>query len=43
MVLPQRPSGTEGWSAEQLAEIVKLGDMIGVSVPEVDAARRADG
>jgi nitrile hydratase len=33
MVLPQRPAGTEGWSEERLASIVREGDMIGVSVP----------
>ncbi len=33
MVLPQRPEGTDGWSEEQLAKIVTLGDMIGVSLP----------
>jgi nitrile hydratase len=33
MVLPRRPSGTEGWSAERLAGIVHEGDMIGVTLP----------
>jgi len=33
MVLPMRPAGTEGWTAEQLAAIVREGDMIGVTVP----------
>jgi Nitrile hydratase, alpha chain len=33
MVLPMRPAGTDGWSAEQLAAIVREGDMIGVTVP----------
>ena len=33
MVLPMRPAGTEGWSEEQLAAIVREGDMIGVTVP----------
>lgn len=33
MVLPMRPAGTEGWSAERLAGIVRAGDMIGVTVP----------
>ena len=33
MVLPMRPKGTEGWSAEQLATIVREGDMVGVTVP----------
>jgi nitrile hydratase len=35
MVLPKRPAGTEGWSVEQLASIVREGDMVGVTVPSV--------
>jgi nitrile hydratase len=33
MVLPMRPAGTDGWSEERLASIVREGDMIGVTVP----------
>ncbi len=33
MVLPRRPEGTDGWSVEQLTEIVREGDMVGVTVP----------
>lgn len=33
MVLPQRPSGTEGWDADRLAALLREGDMIGVTVP----------
>ena len=33
MVLPQRPAGTEGWSADRLAGLLREGDMIGVTVP----------
>jgi hypothetical protein len=33
MVLPVRPVGTEDWSEEKLATIVREGDMIGVTVP----------
>jgi nitrile hydratase len=33
MVLPRRPEGTDGWSVEKLAAIVREGDMIGVTVP----------
>jgi len=33
MVLPMRPAGTDGWSEEKLAGIVREGDMIGVTVP----------
>ncbi|MFT4572261.1 MAG: nitrile hydratase [Hyphomicrobiaceae bacterium] len=31
-VLPLRPAGTQGWSEEQLREIVTLDSMIGVAV-----------
>jgi len=34
MVLPMRPAGTEGWSEQLLAGIVREGDMIGVTVPQ---------
>lgn len=34
MVLPLRPAGTEGWSEQQLAAIVREGDMIGVTFPK---------
>ncbi len=34
MVLPLRPAGTEGWSEERLASIVREGDMIGVTIPK---------
>jgi thiocyanate hydrolase gamma subunit len=40
MVLPLRPAGTEGWTEEQLAEIVTRDCMIGVALPRAD--RRAD-
>ena len=35
MVLPLRPAGTEAWSAEQLAGLIREGDMIGVTVPQL--------
>lgn len=35
LVLPQKPAGTEGWSEEQLAEIVTRNSMIGTGVPVV--------
>ena len=35
MVLPQRPAGTEGWTVEQLAAIVREGDMVGVTIPSI--------
>lgn len=34
LVLPMRPEGTEGWSPDQLAEIVGRDSMIGVAVPQ---------
>lgn len=33
MVLPVRPSGTEGWNEDRLTGIVREGDMIGVTIP----------
>ena len=36
MVLPVRPEGTEGWSEQQLAEIVTRDCMIGVALPKPD-------
>lgn len=40
MVLPQRPAGTEGWEEARLADLVREGDMIGVTVPAGSAAAR---
>ena len=37
IVLPQRPAGTEGWSREQLQQIVTKYCLIGVAVPHVPA------
>ena len=34
LVLPMRPEGTEGWSAEQLAELVTRDSMIGTGLPK---------
>jgi nitrile hydratase len=33
LVIPQRPDGTEGWTEEQLAELVTRDSMIGVGLP----------
>ena len=33
MVLPRRPTGTEGWDEARLAALVREGDMIGVTTP----------
>jgi len=43
LVVPQRPAGTEGWSEEQLADLVTRDSMIGTGLalepnPERDAA-----
>lgn len=35
LVLPRRPAGTEGWSEEQLVEIVTRDTMVGVVNPRV--------
>lgn len=35
MVLPLRPEGTEGWTAEQLQEIVTKDCLIGVALPKL--------
>jgi nitrile hydratase len=34
LVLPMRPKGTEGWSEDQLTEIVTRDSMIGTGLPE---------
>lgn len=36
MVLPMRPSGTDGWSEKRLTSIVTRDTMIGVAVPRID-------
>lgn len=35
MVLPMRPAGTEGWSAEKLAAIVTRDALVGVALPQL--------
>ncbi len=39
MVLPMRPAGTQGWSQERLASIIRASDMIGVTVPTAETVR----
>src|SRR5665213_2138250 len=39
IVLPMRPSGTEGWSEEKLAELVTRDSMIGTSLPKTPDAK----
>ena len=34
LAIPQRPAGTEGWSAEQLAELVSRNSMIGTALAD---------
>ena len=38
LVLPMRPAGTDGWSEEQLADLVTRDCMVGVTVPKVTAS-----
>ncbi|WP_336763418.1 nitrile hydratase subunit alpha [Asaia sp. VD9] len=38
MVLPMRPAGTEGWSAEQLAAIITRDSMIGTGIVTASAS-----
>ena len=35
LIIPRRPAGTEGWSAEKLEALVTRDTMIGVAVPQV--------
>ena len=35
MVLPMRPTGTEGWSVEKLASIITRDALVGVALPQV--------
>lgn len=41
LVLPQQPEGTEGWSAEQLVNLVSRNSMIGVEVARSPEAIRS--
>lgn len=41
MVMPVRPAGTEGWTEDQLAEIVTRDCLIGVAVPHPDRKQNA--
>ena len=34
MVMPMRPEGTEGWTEDQLAEIITRDCLIGVALPK---------
>jgi nitrile hydratase len=37
LVLPERPTGTEGWSEEQLSQLVTRDSMIGTGLPKTPA------
>jgi len=37
VVIPMRPKGTEGWSEEQLADLLTRDTLVGVTVPQVRA------
>lgn len=41
MVMPMRPEGTDGWTEEQLAEIVTRDCMLGVALPHPDRKHNA--
>jgi hypothetical protein len=34
MVMPMQPPGTEGWSEDELAEIITRDSLIGVALPK---------
>ena len=38
LVVPRRPAGTDGWSAERLAELITRDSMIGTGLPRDPAA-----
>ncbi len=38
LVIPMRPEGTDGWSAEQLADLVTRDSMIGTGLPRIPGA-----
>ena len=40
LVLPQRPEGTDGWTDEQLAELVTRNSMIGVEKAQMPELAR---
>ncbi|MFQ5567514.1 MAG: nitrile hydratase subunit alpha [Paracoccaceae bacterium] len=43
LVLPMRPDGTEGWTEDQLAELVSRDCMVGVSLPKSPTRVEAAG
>src|SRR5689334_1350419 len=43
LVLPMRPAGTDGWSEEQLAELVTRDSMVGTGLPKSPAEAKGAG
>ena len=43
LIIPQRPTGTDGWSEKQLAELVTRDSMIGVGLPHDPSSRDDSG
>jgi nitrile hydratase subunit alpha len=43
LVLPMRPEGTEGWSEEQLAELVTRDSMVGTGLPKSPTEAKGAG
>jgi nitrile hydratase alpha subunit len=43
VVVPMRPKGTDGWSEEQLAEILTRDTLVGVTVPKVRSQKSEGG
>ncbi|MGB6515355.1 MAG: nitrile hydratase subunit alpha, partial [Mycobacterium sp.] len=41
MVMPVRPQGTEGWTEDQLVEIITRDCLIGVALPKVGVTTNA--
>jgi nitrile hydratase len=41
MVMPVRPAGTEGWTVDQLVEIITRDCLIGVALPKVGVTTNA--
>jgi nitrile hydratase len=41
LVLPERPSGTDGWSMEELRAVITRDCMIGVTVPQITLMHKA--
>ena len=40
LVLPERPEGTDGWTKQELRNLVTRDSMIGVTIPDVDTSRK---